>query len=261
MTAKEKLKYLIEDAGFDEATAKAILENEKLVKKADTFIQQSEYDALQSKAAELEMSYNGTKDKPGAKAYQDWYAANFEKVKQYETALARYQERFGALDATTTSTTTETKKGAAVALSAEDIDARVNQVIQERYAPQWSKLLTGTGAIVQKHMRAGRKTDIDFDKLSEIAAQKGGDLNAAYEEYDRPEREAAAKAATDAEIERRVKEEVAKRQTQQFFPAGADATPSGAVSPLSRAKSDQKYDRSKVIESAVTGKLPEALLQ
>jgi len=260
MTAKEKLKYLIEDAGFDEATAKAILENEKIVKRADSFVQQAEYDDLQKKAADLELSYNGTKDKPGAKAYQDWYAANFEKVKQYETALARYQERFGALDAAAPADD-KTKKGAAVALSAEDIDARVNQVIQERYAPQWSKLLTGTGAIVQKHMRAGRKTDIDFDKLSEIAAQKGGDLNAAYEEYDRPEREAAAKAATDAEIERRVKEEVAKRQTQQFFPAGADATPSGAVSPLSRAKSDQKYDRSKVIESAVTGKLPEALLQ
>ncbi len=51
-------------------------------------------------------------------------------------------------------------------------------------------------------------------------------------------------------------EKLAAARTAQFFPAGADATPSGSgISPLSRAKTDSpKYDRSKVIESAVTGK-------
>jgi hypothetical protein len=256
MTAKEKLKWLIEDAGLDEATAKAILDNEKLVKKADKFVQQDEYDSLQAKAAELEMSYNGTKDKPGAKAYQDWYAANFNKVKEYETALVKYQERFGALDATVPP---DDKKGKPVQLTQEDIDRRVNEVIQQNYAPRWSDLLTSTGTIVQKHMRAGRKTDIDFKRLSEIAQTKNSDLLAAYDEYDAPEREAAAKAATDAEVDRRVNEKLAAARTQQFFPSGADATPSGAVSPLSRVKADQKYDRSKVIETAVTGKYEPAV--
>jgi hypothetical protein len=255
MTAKERLNWLIEDAGFDEATAKAILANEKLAKKAGALVQQEEYAELERKAAELELSYNGTKDKPGAKAYQDWYAANFNKVKEYETALVQYKERFGDL----TAAPPKKDEKPPVALSQEDIDRRVNQVIQENYAPRWASLLKDTGTIVQKHLRAGRKTDIDFQKLEEIAAKKGGDLNAAYDEYDAPEREAAAKAATDAEIDRRVKEEVAKRQTASFFPAGADATPSGGISPLSRAKSDQKYDRSKVIESAVTGEYSKAV--
>ncbi len=255
MTAKEKLKWLIEDAGLDEATAKAILDNEKLAKKAGTLVQQEEYDALQTKAAELELSYNGTKDRPGAAAYQQWYADNYSKVKSYEAALVKYKERFGDLDGTP-----ESKKGKEpVALSSDDIDKRVNEVIQQNYAPRWASLLKDTGTIVQKHLRAGRKTDIDFQKLEEIAAKKGGDLNAAYDEYDAPEREAAAKAATDAEVDRRVAEKLAAANTAKFFPSGADATPSGGISPLSRAKTDQKYDRNKVIESAVTGEYSKAV--
>lgn len=256
MTAKERLNWLIEDAGFDEATAKAILANEKLAKKAGALVQQEEYAELERKAAELELSYNGTKDKPGAKAYQDWYAANFNKVKEYETALVQYKERFGDL---TAAPPADDKKKAPVQLSQDDIDKRVNEVIQQNYAPRWASLLKDTGTIVQKHLRAGRKTDIDFQKLEEIAAKKGGDLNAAYDEYDAPEREAAAKAATDAEIDRRVAEKLAAANTSKFFPSGADGTPSGGISPLSRAKSDQKYDRSKVIESAVTGEYSKAV--
>jgi hypothetical protein len=255
MTAKEKLKWLIDDAGLDEATAKALLENEKLQKKAGSFVQQDEYDSLQAKAAELELSYNGTKDKPGAAAYQKWYAENFDKVKSYEVALAKYQERFGALDVASADDKGK-GKGASVGLSDEDLEKKVDNLIQTKYATRWSDLVTNSGTIVQKHIRAGRKTDIDFAKLSEIAQTKNGNLMDAYDEYDKPEREAAAKAATDAEVERRVNEKLAAARTQQFFPAGADATPSGSgISPLSKAKADApKYDRSKVIESAVTGK-------
>ncbi len=258
MTAKEKLKWLIEDAGLDEATAKAILDNEKLAKKAGTLVQQEEYDALQTKAAELELSYNGTKDRPGAAAYQKWYAENFDKVKSYEAALVQYKERFGELTAAPADDKNK-GKGAGVQLSQDDIDRRVNEVIQQNYAPRWASLLKDTGTIVQRHLRAGRKTDIDFQKLEEIAAKKGGDLNAAYDEYDAPEREAAAKAATDAEVDRRVAEKLAAANTAKFFPSGADATPSGGISPLSRAKTDQKYDRNKVIETAVTGEYSKAV--
>jgi hypothetical protein len=254
MTAKEKLKWLIDDAGLDEATAKAILENEKMQSKAGKFVQQEEYSELERKAAELELAYNGTKDKPGSKAYADWYQANFPTIKAYEVALAQYKERYGDLTAAPAPDKAKPQGGT---LTQEDIDKRVNEVIQQNYAPRWSDLLTNTGSIVQKHMRAGRKSDIDFKKLSEIAQTKGGDLMAAYDEYDAPERQAAEKAATDAEIDRRVSEKLKAAQTNQFFPAGADATPSGSgsTSPLSRAKVESpKYDRSKVIEAAVTGK-------
>lgn len=261
MTAKELFTYLTQDAGFDEATAKAVMaaaENEKVSKRAADFVQKKEYEDLERRAAQLELSYNGTNDKPGALSYQQWYEKNFAAVQKLQADVLKYQERFGSLDEAPPE---DKGKGKGVQYNPEDVQRIVNETIQQNYAPRWAELLTNTGAIVQKHMRAGRKADIDFKKLEEIAAKKNGDLMAAYDEYDAPEREAAAKAATDAEIKRRVDEELAKARTNQFFPAGADATPSGSsnVSPLSRAKADQKYDRSKVIESAVTGKYEEAV--
>lgn len=257
MTAKETVAYLVEVAGLDEATAKALVENEKVQKRAADLVQKKEYEDLERKAAALELSYNGTKDKPGALSYQQWYEKNFQAIQDLQTQVTKYRERYGDLEAAPPAD--DKKKPAAQSFTAEDVQKIVNETIQSNYAPRWSDLLTGTGEIVQKHMFAGRKTPIDFKKLSEIAQTKGGDLNAAYDEYDRPEREAAAKAATEAEIKRRVDEEVQKRQTANFFPAGADATPSNTISPLSRVKSEQKYDRNKVIETAVTGKYEEAV--
>jgi len=134
----------------------------------------------------------------------------------------------------------------------EDIQKIVKETIGSSYAPIWDQLLTGTATIVQKHIRNGRKSDLDMKKLAEIAQTKGGDLVAAYEEYDRPEAEAAQKTAQEAEIKRRVDEEVAKRQTQQFFPAGADASPSSGG--IGRGMAEKKYDRNSVIAAAVTGK-------
>ncbi len=134
----------------------------------------------------------------------------------------------------------------------------VDQRIQGQYGNQWAALLKGSGKMVEKHMRSGRKADIDWDKVTELAAAKGGDMMAAYDEWDAPERDKATKEAEDKRVEARVQQEMEKRmaaQTQRYFPAGADATPSD--SPLTRragTDAPAKYDRSKVIEAAVTGK-------
>lgn len=265
MTAKELFEYLTQDAGFDEATSKAIMAaagNEKVSKRAADFVQQKEYDALQSKAAELEMSYNGTKDKPGAKAYQEWYSKNAAAIQKLQTDVARYQERYGDLEDPSGNFNKGGKDGKPAGgggtMTKEEIAATVREVISGGYDAQWSNLITGAGTILEKHLRSKRDTPIDWNKLGEIAKAKNGDLTAAYDEWDKPAAEAAAKAAQEAEIDRRVKEKLAQQQTNSFFPAGADASPS-SVSPLSRAKSDQKYDRSKVVQAAVSGEYKPAV--
>lgn len=254
MTGKELFTYLTQDAGLDDATAQAIMkaaENEKVAKKAADFVRMQEYKELETKAAELELSLNGNGSKPGSKTYEKWYADNYPAIVELQRKAQVYEERFGPLEAAAPKGGAPAGGGGAT-FKPEDIQKIVNETIQQNYAPRWGALLTGTGEIVQRHIRNGRKTNIDFKKLEEIANTKNGDLLAAYEEYDRPEAEAAQKTAQEAEIKRRVDEEVAKRQTQQFFPAGADASPSSGG--IGRSAAKEKYDRNAVIGAAVTGK-------
>lgn len=254
MTAQEIFAYLTQDAGLDSVTADAIMKasaNEKVASRAAQLRQSSEFTSIEQRAQALEAKLKGTKEAPGAEAYETWYRENWQHIQKLNTDAIAYRERYGELDAPKTPPAAQVFDEAAIA---KLVDAR----IQSQYGPQWSSLLKGSGQIIERHMRGNRKDNLDWDKISEIAAAKGGDLNAAYEEWDKPAAEAARQAATEAEIERRVKTEVAKRSTQSMFPAGADATPSGGISPLSRNRAVEsgapKYDRSKVIESAVTGK-------
>jgi len=259
MTAKELFESLVQDAGLDEATAKAIMAaaaNEKVNAKAAGLVQRKEYDSLEARAAALELSMNGTKDKPGAVAYQKWYTDNFAAIQKLQQDVARYTERYGTLDEPKNPPANPPAPAFDEKKIAEMIAAGVDKRIQEGYGSRWSDLITQSGTILEKHIRSGRKSPLDWKKISELAAAKNGDIAAAYDEWDKPEADAAAKAATDAEVERRVKERLAKERTESFFPAGADATPSGSVSPLSRSKVEgtPKYDRSSVIAAAVTGK-------
>ena len=260
MTAKELFKYLTEDAGLDDATAQVIAkaaDNEKVQAKAKLLKDQKEYESL---VKELD----GDGPRIGTRAYAAWYAENYPKIQEaftkkaeVETTLARYQERFGALDATTPPAPTPAPAGKQV--DEETIAKLVDQRIQTQYGGQWSNLLKGSGKLIEKHLRAKRDKEIDWDAISEIAAKKGNDLNAAYDEWDAPEREKSRVAAEDARVEARVKQEVEKRliaETRKTFPTGTEST---STSPLFRppsTSSDGKpavYDRSKVIEAAMTG--------
>jgi hypothetical protein len=255
MTGTEFYNYLVQDAGYDEATAKVLktaFENEKVTTKLSGLKQQTEFDAIQARANQLEQSY------ARAKNYEDWYQKNHEAITGLEQRVLRYQERFGDLDAAPGASAgagAGAGAGAAKTFTEEDIQKFVDARIQTQYGPQWSNLLKGSGRLIEKHLRAGRKTEIDWDKVAELAAARGGDLVAAYDEWDKPEREAAAKLETDKEVERRVKLELEKRlvdQTRRNFPGGADATPSD--SPLAkRSTTDEKAHHQKVVEAAITG--------
>ncbi len=261
MTAQELFTYLTHDAGLDDATAQAMVKaaaNEKIAARAASLKNQTEYESLAGRAAALEASLNGAGGKPGAKQYQDWYEKNFGAIQKLQADVALYQERFGTLEAPKP---TPAAAATGSTFTKEEVQKIVNETIQGGYAGRWSDLLTSSGTILEKHIRSGRKSNLDWKKLSEIAEAKGGDLVAAYDEWDKPEADKAAKDAEEKRIEARVKEELAKRQTSAFFPAGADASPSSTSVGITRGAKDKSYDRNKVIESAVTGKYDGAVIQ
>jgi hypothetical protein len=246
MTAKETFEYLINGAGLDEETAKIVMkaaDNQKVQERAAALKAQSEYDAIVAQKNALDASY------AKAKTYEDWYAKNGERVNALQNAYARYVERFGELDATHQAQ--QTQQPQAKQFTQEDIDkmveAKANAVIQQNYGPRWSQLLKGSGRIIEQHLRAKRESLIDWDKIGELAEKKGGDIVAAYDEYDAPERQKYEAKQREDEISRRVKEELQKRGAQQYFPGSPD---SNTPSPLARAK-DDKFDKYKLENSLV----------
>jgi len=152
MTGKELFTYLTQDAGLDDATAQAIMkaaENEKVSKKATSLIQKEQYDDLERRAAQLELDHNGTKEKPGSKAYREWYDKNYAAVVKLQQDVARYQERFGSLDDPDPNAGKGKGAAAGTNYTHEDIQKIVKETIGSSYAPIWDQLLTGTATIVQ----------------------------------------------------------------------------------------------------------------
>ena len=238
---------------------KAAIERDAVKGKIEPTLKQArEYDTLATREADLKAQLDGGPNKPGAKAYQEWYEKNFAAGQKLQADQARYVEKYGTLEA---------PKGDAPApvpatgktYSDEDIARMVDKRIQEGYAPRWSDLLTNTGTIVQKHMFAGRKAPIDFKKVSELAQQYGGDLERAYDEWDKPEREKEAKVAQDKEIDRRVTEELQKRGASQHFPGGADATPGNLAPGRDRSKFNKAALEQELVKTYVTGQEQEPL--
>lgn len=240
------------------AKVKAAIERDSVKSKVVTLKAQGEYAALVQKEQELQAALDGGPNKPGAKAYQEWYEKNFAQVQALQVERDAYVKKHGPLEGGTppnpnpaTPPTTYTEA---------DIQRMVDARIQGTYAPKWSELLTGTGSIVQRHMFAGRKAPIDFKAISDLAPKYGGNLEQAYDEWDKPERDKVQAADTEKEIERRVKDEVAKRSVQQQFPGGADYTPA----PLSsRTKADiDKFDpaamKRDLAETFMRGEAPKA---
>lgn len=243
MTKKELLDYLTD--GLDDDQAKAVrdaFKNDKVAERAGTLKAAKEYDDLAARETALKAELEGGPEKPGAKAYREWYEKNYGLVKALQEERAALVDKYGTLDAPKGATPVDPAKPGdklPAGLSKEDIARLVDERIQGGYADRWSNLLTGMGGVVQKHMFAGRKTPIDMKKLSELAQANGGDLDRAYDEYDKPEREAAQKVETEKLITQRVNDELMKRGAHSSYPAGADMTPGI----LSRDRDTSKFDK------------------
>ena len=234
--------------GLDPAEAAVVrkaIERDAVKAKATTLKQQSEYDAINTRlvAMQQEMDDQGQPGqagyRAGAKTYANWYQQNYPKIQRLQEDFAKYQAKYGTLEAPTTPQTPPPTGGKQ--FTDAEIQALVDQRIQQQYSPRWSELLMSTGGLVQRHMLAGRKNPIDFAHVSKVAAEKyNGSLDQAYDEWDKPEKDKELKAAEDARVEQRVTDELAKRGASANFPPGADFTP-GALSNHTKAEVD-KYD-------------------
>ena len=248
MTPQELLSFITD--GLDETNANAVRSAlaGKVESKAGALKQASEYQAIADREAQLRAAYEGQNGRPGAKQYEEWYANNYAAIQAQQAAITRYKERYGDLDG-----------NPAPQQAAPQYDEnKVYEQIVAKLGPQVTNSIVGTGKIVERHVRAKRTNEINWDELTKLATKHNGNIEAAYDEWEGPERVKANQAAEDARVEARVKAELEKQMqanTAKFFPAGADMTPSD--SPLSRRSgSDGKpasYNRQAVIAAAMTG--------
>lgn len=254
MTAQELFNYLTLDAGLDTETAVALTKaaaNPKVAERATSLAQRKDFDSIQQKATDLETKYNQ------AATYEQWYTTNYDKIVALQTERAAYEAKFGKLDGTGGNPNPNPSPAGGKQYSEEDIQRMVDTRIQTAYGPKWSDLLVDSGEIVLKHVSSGRKTKLDLKSLAKTAAEKhNGNLNAAYDEWDKPEAERISKEATDAEVERRVQEKVAQMRTQSTFLAdqpsnGGSAGLTRRPAPVDKTAPAPVYDRSKVIEAAM----------
>ncbi len=276
MTAQEFQALLIEGGLSAEESAR-LIGNPTLTGKVAQLKQATEYQTIEQRAnallAEkqaLEAELVGTDAAPGSRKYKTWYADNYARIKkleeneakqaQLEASVAAYEKAYGKI------TPGQEPPPIPAGMTQDEIKKialdQVSEAYKENYAPSVVKTMTSIGTVLERHIRRGRKNEIDWKKLDEIAAKPeiSGDVLKAYDEWDAPnveeDRKASelkAKADQDAEITRRVNEELKKRNLNTNFPAGAEGASSGAPSPLSRdglgASKDKVYDRAKLLES------------
>lgn len=250
MDIQELISWVTE--GLDPEQAKSVraaIERDSVKTKAQGLRKGEEVTELEARAnrvAELEQELDALDPQGNPKGYRAWYKKYENAVMANANAVQKFEEKYGAgalqkaLEGKLDFKAPDGSPAASAPIPKEEIQKLVDQRIQEQYGPQWSNLLTGTGSIVQKHMFAGRKNLIDFEAVGRLVKEKGMSLEAAYEEWDRPEREKTQKAQQDAEIERRVNEEIQKRGASANFPAGADFSSSPGV--LARSGASENFD-------------------
>lgn len=234
----------------DAAPIKAALLRDVVKSKAAGLKAQKEFDTIQQRADSLQAELEGGPQKPGAKAYQEWYTKNQKAIEAQSAAITAYDKKYGegtffkAAEkgfSSESSPNPNPSNPSGGTISESDVERLVEKSIQGKYSPRWSDLLTTTGTLVQKHMFAGRKTPIDFSKLGELASSKyGGNLEMAYDEWDKPERERVSKEDEEKRINKRVEEELQRRGANQIS-AGADMS-AGTLATRPKAELE-KFDR------------------
>jgi hypothetical protein len=235
LNAAELIAHLTE--GLDEATTaqvKAVFASEKIQGRASLLRQESEYQAIATEQARLKSELEGTgdPDNPGAAAYKQWYAQNFDAIKKNADAVGAYQAKYGTLE----NPTNPPQNNQPPSMTKADIEKLIGDQLNGNFAPRMSDVTLAMAEVMQQHILNGRKVAINSGELLKLAAKHSGDLRKAYEDYDRPEREKQAAATLEQTIQTRVKEELQKRGANLFYPAGADSTPG----PLSVRGSDDK---------------------
>lgn len=249
----------------DSQKIRATIERENTKAKVAALKTHKDLEALQAQAdkvTELERELDYIDPQGNPRGYRAWYQRYKDEVFDKDKMVREYESKYGVgslakalqgqLPNGQTTQTTQPQ------WTKDDFRRELVSAVQEIYAPMWSNLLTTTNNLTQKHLLAGRKNPLDLKALEEIARSRHqGNLEAAYDEWDKPERDRLAKEAVEKdkkdreeEIQRRVAEELAKRNVPQYFPTGADLTPSS----LSQ-RSDEAvkgFDKSKFTNDLAT---------
>lgn len=250
MDVNEIIAMLTDGLPADQAAiVKGAIERDAVKAKVGGIKAQREFEAIEAQRQQLAAELEGANGQPGSRAYQKWYSDNFKQIEANSMAIKKYDEKHGQgafATAVEAGGAPPAAPPAGAGMSKDDIK-RLFQEEFKNVAPNIAGVVKGAGRLVQRHMYAGRKTEIDFETLDKLMGEKNYTLEQAYDEWDKPEREKVAKATTEAEIERRVKEEVQKRGATSNFPAGADLTPSSLSS---RSEADVKaFDRGSLNKS------------
>jgi hypothetical protein len=245
MTKDELLAYLAE--GTDEATKMKLTEifaDSRVASRTSTLRQQSELDALQSKRQELEDALDAVDKNPDGsikqfKGYRAWYNAMWPKIQEQNAREQKYIEKYGTLE--NPKVPEGTVPPPASQLTDEDLDRRFDKRFSEQYASRIAGVIKTSTRLAQRHLLAGRKTEIDMDAIEELMQKRPGlSVEDAYNEWIKPEVEKETKLATEAEIQRRVDEKLQQLgSTGKGFPGGADMSTSG---PFSRHADADKFD-------------------
>ncbi len=229
------------------AKVEAAIDRDAVKSRVATIKAENEYSELATRAQTLqaEMEGDAATGKLGAKAYREWYDKNFSAIQKMQGDVAAYEAKFGKLDAAPPTNNPVTPPTNGRFYSPEELDTMFDTRFQKNFAPRIADVVKTTGKLVQRHLLRGRKTEIDMEKIEDLMTKKGITIEAAYDEWDAPERQKEDKAAEDARVNKRVEEEMQKRQAGANFPAGADMTP-GSLAAKSKADVD-KFDRTALV--------------
>lgn len=252
----------------DSQKIRGAIERENTKAKVAALKTQRDLEALQTQAdrvTELERELDYIDPQGNPRGYRAWYQRYKDEVFDKDKLVREFETKYGAGSLAKAlqgqlpnGQPANSQPAAQPQWTKDDFRRELVSAVQEIYAPMWSNLLTTTNNLTQKHLLAGRKTPIDLKALEEIARSRHqGNLEAAYDEWDKPERDRIAKEAVEKdkkdreeEIQRRVAEELAKRNVPQFFPQGADLTPSSLTQRSEEAT--KGFDRSKFQQDLAT---------
>ncbi len=262
--------------GQDDATKAAIIAavNRESVKAGISgYKAKTEFDTLMAERTRLAEELEGNDAVPGSRKYKAWYEKNAaaaiendNKIREFDTkhgAGAFAKALAGELPANPAATTTMTaadiqalidaKVKTGVQASPDDIQKLIDKRFQEQYAPSTANTVVTAARLMQKHIRNKRDSDIDFDSLAKLANEKfAGNMEQAYDEWDKPEREKIATASKAAEIKAAVDAERQKWDDERLrenankkFPAGGDVTP-GAL--MGHKDDAEKFNKNTLVQ-------------
>ena len=244
--------------GLSEDQAKPIREallRENVKTKFSTVKAQKEYEALEREKIALAESVEGGPNRPGLKAFQKWYEDNGARAVDLSKKEAEFIAKHGRSpydEAPPAGTPPVPPSGKSY--SDEDIQRIADQRLQA-FSVNTASVVKNLVKVMDRHHRAKRTTEFDVDAIEKIMAEKQIPIEAAYDEWDKPEREKSAAAELQKTVDQRVKEELAKRGTNQNFPIGEPSAPSPISHRPTEGFDKQKF-RESLMQTFATGEKP-----